>query len=276
MLQNYLACGNPEDAIDFYGLNAYEWCGDATYQTSGYEFLQQNASDYNIPIFFSETGCNTPMPRTFGDQSAILGSEMDGTWSGAIIYEWIQEANGYGLVSYGPSAAATATATNVVAGFTRGGSPTPISPDWQNLSQQWATLNPTGVQEAAYTPSLSPPACPAYTSGAWLVNPDTPLPTVGQAVVQSSGDSSSATTGSSGSSGATSTGKSSSGASSTRASGSGSSSGSAAASSGTSSGAAAASSGGAARAVGFASGEMPWVVMGAVTVLCSSLGIFLL
>jgi hypothetical protein len=132
------------------------------------------------------------------------------------------------------------------------------------------------VQEAAYTPSLSPPACPAYTSGAWLVNPDTPLPTVGQAVVQSSGDSSSATTGSSGSSGATSTGKSSSGASSTRASGSGSSSGSAAASSGTSSGAAAASSGGAARAVGFASGEMPWVIMGAVTVLCSSLGIFLL
>lgn len=27
---------------------------------------------------------------------------MDGTWSGAIIYEWIQETNAYGLIQYGP------------------------------------------------------------------------------------------------------------------------------------------------------------------------------
>lgn len=91
-LQNYLACGSDAaDAIDVYGLNAYEWCGNVDYQTSGYAALQKNASQYNIPIFFSETGCIKPAPRTFADQSAILGSDMSGTWSGAIIYEWIQE-----------------------------------------------------------------------------------------------------------------------------------------------------------------------------------------
>jgi len=60
-LQNYLACGsNASEALDFFSLNAYEWCGDSSYDQSGYSQLQANASDYNIPIFFSETGCNTP------------------------------------------------------------------------------------------------------------------------------------------------------------------------------------------------------------------------
>src|ERR1700742_4025347 len=33
MLQNYLACGtDPAKAIDFFSLNAYEWCGDSSYE----------------------------------------------------------------------------------------------------------------------------------------------------------------------------------------------------------------------------------------------------
>ncbi|KAK5126131.1 hypothetical protein LTR85_011486 [Meristemomyces frigidus] len=182
-LQNYLACGtNSSEALDFFSLNAYEWCGSSSYDVSGYVFLQQNASDYNIPIFFSETGCNTPDPRLFQDQSAIFGNEMSGTWSGAIIYEWIEETNNYGLISYGPSAAATATGTGVVAGYTRTGTPTPISPDFENLSSQWATLSPSGVSMAAYSPSNTPPACPSYTSGVWEISGNVALPTIGQAV----------------------------------------------------------------------------------------------
>jgi len=180
-LQNYLACGgNSSEALDFYSLNAYEWCGDSTYSVSGYSQLQVNASEYNIPIFFSETGCNTPEPRTFDDQSAIFGSEMDGTWSGAIIYEWIEETNNYGLISYGPSVAATATGAGIYDGYTRTGTPTPISPDFDNLSNQWKTLSPTGVSASAYSASLSAPACPAYTSGLWEVSGNVALPTLGQ------------------------------------------------------------------------------------------------
>lgn len=33
-LQKYMACGdNSSDALDFFSLNAYEWCGETTYET---------------------------------------------------------------------------------------------------------------------------------------------------------------------------------------------------------------------------------------------------
>ncbi|KAK7535322.1 Glucanosyltransferase-domain-containing protein [Phyllosticta citribraziliensis] len=179
MLQNYMACSsNSSENLDFFSLNAYEWCGDSTYSVSGYEQLQQNASSYNIPIFFSETGCNTVKPRTFGDQAAIFSSPMVNTWSGAIIYEWIEEANNYGIVSYGPKVDATASGAPQD-GYPRSGTPTPVSPDFSNLKKQWATLTPAGVKKSAYTPSLDAPVCPGFTSDVWEVNGAVALPTLG-------------------------------------------------------------------------------------------------
>ena len=107
MLQDYLVCrGNASERVDFFSLNSYEWCGTQTsYEMSGYLALQQSFDNYPAPVFFSETGCITVPPRDFADQTAIFGSKMSGTWSGAIIYEWIQELNAYGLISYGPFAA---------------------------------------------------------------------------------------------------------------------------------------------------------------------------
>lgn len=181
MLQNYLACGaNTSEAIDFFGLNAYEWCGNSDFSTSGYKTLNSYADGFNIPIFFSETGCNTVKPRTFQDQAAILGPEMDDQWSGAIVYEWIEEANDYGLISYGSTVAATVVASGVAGGYSRAGTPTPVSPDFANLQSQWSTLTPTGVASSAYSPTLTPPACPASTSGGWLVDGDVKLPSIGQ------------------------------------------------------------------------------------------------
>ena len=189
MLQNYLACGtNTSEAVDFYSLNAYEWCGDSSYPESGYSELEANVTSYNIPIFLSETGCNKPEPRTFGDQAAIFGPDMSPNWSGAIVYEWIEEANNFGLISYGPSVDPTAT-NAPPGGFTRSGTPTPISPDFDNLSRQWATAAPSAISANAYSPSLTPPPCPAYTAGDWEVNGDIALPTLGQtfnAQIQSS------------------------------------------------------------------------------------------
>jgi hypothetical protein len=216
MLQNYLACSsNSSERLDFYSLNAYEWCGDSSYTVSGYNVLQKNATDYPIPIFFSETGCNTPAPRTFDDQAAIFGSEMSDTWSGAIIYEWIEETNDYGLISYGPSVKnAAATNTLVEGGYTRQGTPTPVSPDFGNLKSQWATLNPTGVVLSEYreiASSISGIECPASTSGGWAVDPSSPLPTLGQTYKKNSssatGTASSAGTTGTESASATTTGK---------------------------------------------------------------------
>lgn len=202
MLQNYMACHkNDSERLDFYSLNAYEWCGDSSYTVSGYNMLQKNATDYPIPIFLSETGCNVPQPRTFDDQSAIFGPEMSGTWSGAIVYEWIKETNDYGLINYGPSVtAAAATNTIVKDGFTRQGTPTPVLPDFNNLRAQWATLNPTGVALSAYSKaasSISWIECPASTAGGWDVDPSSPLPTLGQTYKkESSGPTATGTAGS--------------------------------------------------------------------------------
>lgn len=190
MLQNYLACGtNSSESLDFFSLNAYEWCGTASsYTISGYSELTANATTYNIPIFLSETGCIKPRPRTFEDQAAIFGNKMTPYWSGAIIYEWIEEANDYGLVSYGKKVDPTASDAPPD-GYTRSGTPTPISPDFTYLSNQWKTLTPSGVKESDYTPTLTPPPCPAYTSGVWEVNGGVALPSLGQtfdAAIQSS------------------------------------------------------------------------------------------
>lgn len=206
MLQDYLACGgNNSETIDFFGLNAYEWCGDSSYSVSGYEDLNTYAQGYNIPIFFSETGCNNPEPRTFQDQTAILGPDMDDTWSGAIIYEWIEETNNYGLISYGPSVAATVVASGVQDGFSRSGTPMPVTPDFANLQSQWATLTPTGVASSAYSPTLTPPACPASTSGGWLVDGDVSLPSLGQTQQTGSATATASSTGTSSATGSAAT-----------------------------------------------------------------------
>jgi hypothetical protein len=171
-LQNYLACGDDySQSIDFFGVNAYEWCGEATYESSGYVNLQAMAEGYSIPIFFSEAGCNDGRgARTFADQTAIFGPNMIGTWSGSIIYEWVLDTNDYGLVTY-PN------------GQIYSGAPVPIQPDYDNLAGQWKNMNPSGVAEGSYSPSFSAPTCPGPTNG-WLINGNVPLPTLGSGVVE--------------------------------------------------------------------------------------------
>lgn len=51
-LQNYMACGDDKsETLDFFSLNAYEWCGEQTFETSGYSMLQENATDYPSKCF---------------------------------------------------------------------------------------------------------------------------------------------------------------------------------------------------------------------------------
>lgn len=180
MLQDYLTCGgNASENIDFFALNSYEWCDPATYATSGYAKLNEQAKDFPVPIFFSETGCNQPGPRLFDDQAAIFGPEMVSDWSGAMIYEWIEEANHYGLISYGPKVDPTVTGPNIDGGFTRKGEPTPVTPDFDNLKMQWAKITPTGIARSDYDPKhVSTRACPSATAGGWLINGNVPLPTL--------------------------------------------------------------------------------------------------
>ncbi|KAM3454365.1 hypothetical protein MY3296_003048 [Beauveria thailandica] len=186
MLQDYLTCGGDSaDIVDFFALNSYSWCDPADYNTSTYNMLETYAKDFPVPIFFSETGCNTPGPRLFADQDAIFGKDMINDWSGSIIYEWIEEENHYGLISYG-SPNADASNTHVAGGFIRKGTPTPVSPDFDNLKSKWATNTPTGAQKSDVDPkTLTTPACPTSTNGGWwAIEGNVRLPTLGESVAR--------------------------------------------------------------------------------------------
>ncbi|KAF2114353.1 Glucanosyltransferase, partial [Lophiotrema nucula] len=168
--QNYFDCGNSSIAADFYAVNRYSWCGDSSMEESGYDQLYDQADGYDIPTFLSETGCNTAEAgsrypnRSFTDQVAMLGRQMNDRFSGNIIYEWAQDINNYGLVSYSGTAVT--------------GTPS-LFPDYTNLSKQWATLTPAGVKASEYNPSSTKRPCPASTSGTWEVKANAALPTVG-------------------------------------------------------------------------------------------------
>ncbi|CAD0108051.1 unnamed protein product [Aureobasidium uvarum] len=97
----YLGCelaNSTSSKIDFFGLNDYEWCGDATYQSSGYNMLVEQFGNTSIPVFFSEYGCNLVKPRTFTNVPVLYGEEMS-VMSGGLVYEWTEGENDYGLVN---------------------------------------------------------------------------------------------------------------------------------------------------------------------------------
>ena len=124
---------------------------------------------YPVPVFFSEDGCNIVRPRTFSDLQAIYGPNMTSIMSGAIIYEWTQEANDYGIIQYPDTAIQDGVVVPV-------GVPVPLQPEFNNLKSAWAAASPTIVSEATYSPSMSVMACPATTEGVWTIDGNAQLP----------------------------------------------------------------------------------------------------
>ncbi|KAJ3107655.1 1,3-beta-glucanosyltransferase gas1 [Phlyctochytrium planicorne] len=95
---SYFTCGNPEETVDFFGLNMYEWCGDSSFSLSGYADRTREMKVLHMPLLVSEYGCNSVRPRNFTELGALYGTEMLSVWSGSILYEYSNEDNSYGIV----------------------------------------------------------------------------------------------------------------------------------------------------------------------------------
>ncbi|KAI9278896.1 Glucanosyltransferase-domain-containing protein [Phascolomyces articulosus] len=140
-IKDYFTCGQEDEQADFFGVNMYEWCGDSTFEKSGYADRTKEFANYNKPVFLSEYGCNLVTPREFTDVESLYGSQMTDVWSGGVVYEWTQENNNYGLVK-------------VANGQVE------LLDDYHNLQKALAKVSPKGVHMDAYNEQRQAPQCP--------------------------------------------------------------------------------------------------------------------
>lgn len=169
-MAEYFCCGSEDDGrVDFYGINMYEWCGDSSFKASGYQARTEEFKNLNVPLFFSEYGCNRVQPRMFTEVQALYSDEMTDVWSGGIVYMYFEEQNNYGLVTIESGKVSTLD-------------------DFNNLASELAKISPTTASTKGLSINTTATACPASTGSYWKANTRLP-PTPNQGVCQCASDS---------------------------------------------------------------------------------------
>ncbi|KAI0095885.1 carbohydrate-binding module family 43 protein [Daldinia grandis] len=146
-MAQYFNCGEQESAIDFWGYNIYSWCGKSSFTESGYDVQVKFFSNFSVPVFFAEYGCNTvngAEGRLWDDTTAIYSDQMTGVFSGGIVYMFHEEENDYGLVKV------------------KGDTATPMK-NYKVLQSKLADVKPSSTSMASFDPTNSPAACPAIS-----------------------------------------------------------------------------------------------------------------
>jgi hypothetical protein len=147
-MAQYFNCGKEEEAIDFWGYNIYSWCGQSDMQKSGYSDQAEFFSNYSVPVFFAEYGCNDPggaAGRVFQETAALYSDEMTKVFSGGIVYMYFQEKNDFGLVTAGKNGAATKVK------------------DFSTLKKQVLAADPKGVDSDSYSATNKASSCPGVS-----------------------------------------------------------------------------------------------------------------
>lgn len=156
---HYFNCGDDEMArVDMFGFNDYSWCGRSSFTTSGYDKKVEAYSNYSVPLFLSEFGCNKQRPRPFTEVQSIYSDDMSPVFSGGLVYEYTEEDNDYGLVSVSSDNKTVST-----------------NSDFDNLKAQFSSAtNPSG--DGGYHTGLPHSNCPPQSND-WEASdtvPDTP------------------------------------------------------------------------------------------------------
>ncbi|GBE78403.1 1,3-beta-glucanosyltransferase gel4 [Sparassis crispa] len=151
-LANYLSCdpsntNSDATAIDIFGLNNYEWCGDAT--ASVYDNTNGEFAGYNVAAYFSEFGCVTSPPRLWTEVQALFSSPMTNIWSGGIAFSYFpatSSAGEFGIVNITANGSVATTA------------------DFTRLVTQYGEISPPNSPSQSSAGSSSYPACPQQNS----------------------------------------------------------------------------------------------------------------
>jgi len=153
-LAEYLSCdpsnsNSGSTAIDLYGLNNYEWCGNDTF-AAAYATVEASYANYSVAAYFSEFGCITSPPRLWTEVGALLSDEMSSVWSGGIAFSYFPATSVQGQFGM----------VNISAD---GSTVTPNS-DFAALEAEYGAATPPNSpdQSSAGTPSY--PACPAQNA----------------------------------------------------------------------------------------------------------------
>jgi len=166
-LADYLSCdpsnsNTGSTAIDLYGLNNYEWCGNSTFEASGYANITGDFSKYNVAAYFSEFGCITQTPRVWTEVGALFSSQMSPVWSGGVAFSYFPAASAQGQFG--------------MVNISQDGSTVTTGDDFNNLKTQYGQVSPPNSPSSG---SSSYPACPS-TSGTFNAS-DTLPPTPNEA-----------------------------------------------------------------------------------------------
>ncbi|CEP22284.1 PHR2 [Cyberlindnera jadinii] len=140
-IADYFVCGDEDERADFYGINMYEWCGQSTFEESGYADRTEEFSNLTVPVFFSEYGCNEVQPREFTEVQALYGKNMTDVWSGGIVYMYFEEENNYGLVTVSGDSVSTLA-------------------DYSYYSEEINSISPTSAESSDISTSDATLACP--------------------------------------------------------------------------------------------------------------------
>jgi len=97
-MAQYMNCGPDSVRSDFFAFNDYSWCDPSDFKTSGWNQKVATYSNYSIPLFLSEYGCNTNT-RKFEEVKSLYGTDMAAVYSGGLVYGYSEEGTKYGLVT---------------------------------------------------------------------------------------------------------------------------------------------------------------------------------
>lgn len=146
----YMNCGGDDVRSDFFAFNDYSWC-NTNFQQSGWDQKVKNFTDYGLPIFLSEWGCNTNGARKFDELSALMSDKMTGVYSGGLMYEYSYEESKYGIVDID------------------GSDVNPRQPEYDNFKNS-LKKNPAPSDDGQASATSHSSDCPAK-SASWNVDP---------------------------------------------------------------------------------------------------------